>query len=648
MEPVTKTPDKDTLLKDILEQIEVGRKIFENLVEYPLPRKTHVKDFIFYFVSNGDDYGKSTRKFFKKYYPYHDDNNGKTVGSLEELITILSQKTSDDDLIREIVIVAHGNNEQLLLPIMQSAETDYETRFVSAGTLTGLQREFFDNKFTEFRKTRQIVVKRLSEQSWITIRACSFGNSKSGIYCLYAFFGGRANLFAPSKYQFFADVRLSDNDSSSRNADNTKSRFTSKLGVYKYLHKHGYIKNIMSNPSRTEKIVNYFLDPPKFHTPFVLASNFEEPAQYEALKKELDRVNSNITNVLIPSRLREQGFELSQKAKIQQNWIIRDTIVLNGKTYSIKYYFTEEKSPFTDETTIYVYPHLIIDTTKSKLPIQLFLDGAEHDELKGRRRLSDYDYGIDDDSKKRFDEKLSQLDNSEVELVFSDLMIWESDPIITLSGQEKIEKVPDDENRWILKSKNENASSIVGTFVRRGYFSRSGKYQERLYFYKKYHSDKERNKQRFNLLARENWGEDPDTPGVELLAYLDTFSYDELSALIRYLRKPYKPFRSKYIHHAYLALKRKGIETKGDIYFSKLKDTIEFNLWANQPLGAYSEQERLIELEDSVENINYMLAESTWESVKPYSLYKRDFQDDLFDDKYPKASEKPRLAWKSP
>jgi hypothetical protein len=53
---------------------------------------------------------------------------------------------------------------------------------------------------TDFKAKRAAVVSRLRPDSWITVRACNFGQTQAGMYALCSFFGGNANAYAPMLY----------------------------------------------------------------------------------------------------------------------------------------------------------------------------------------------------------------------------------------------------------------------------------------------------------------------------------------------------------------------------------------------------------------------------------------------------------------
>ena len=65
-----------------------GKALFENLSEYPLPRRTGVRDYIFHLVPKDDAkmYGITARAFLRKYYKNHATHE---VSSLEGIIDFL-------------------------------------------------------------------------------------------------------------------------------------------------------------------------------------------------------------------------------------------------------------------------------------------------------------------------------------------------------------------------------------------------------------------------------------------------------------------------------------------------------------------------------------------------------------------------------
>src|SRR6478735_8169343 len=147
-----------------------GRELFEQRVEYPLPKKPGVRDYVFHLVSADNPYGKSARPFFARFYPNHIKAD---VVSLEDLITALAaQVDTGVTRIREVVIVAHGNPLGLLSPVVSgfSATRLREYKYTTAFALALLQNDFRAGDFEGFKNKRQKVVSSLHDDSWITIR----------------------------------------------------------------------------------------------------------------------------------------------------------------------------------------------------------------------------------------------------------------------------------------------------------------------------------------------------------------------------------------------------------------------------------------------------------------------------------------------
>lgn len=98
-----------------------GKAILDGLLDYPLPVVAATADYLFYFVPDGDAYGKKSRQFFAKWNPNH---RVRQVKSLEELIGSLHADVTQHGVrkIREIVIVSHGTSMGLQLPLLASRQ----------------------------------------------------------------------------------------------------------------------------------------------------------------------------------------------------------------------------------------------------------------------------------------------------------------------------------------------------------------------------------------------------------------------------------------------------------------------------------------------------------------------------------------------
>ena len=61
-----------------------GEALFDGLLDYPLPQRSGVRDYVFHFVpADPPGYGSAARFFFQTFYP---DHVAHDVGSLEGLI----------------------------------------------------------------------------------------------------------------------------------------------------------------------------------------------------------------------------------------------------------------------------------------------------------------------------------------------------------------------------------------------------------------------------------------------------------------------------------------------------------------------------------------------------------------------------------
>ena len=173
-----------------------GREIFEARIEYPLPARSGVRDYVFHFVPASDGYGGGARDFLDTFYPHH---VRKEASSLEAMIDALYTDVTEHGVtqIRELVMVAHGTSQGLILPVLRAASATElrEYRYAWPPSFAFLQEDFDLGRFTAFRDRRTAVVARLLDDSWVTIRACRIGLSDDAMYAFYSFFGGRANVY---------------------------------------------------------------------------------------------------------------------------------------------------------------------------------------------------------------------------------------------------------------------------------------------------------------------------------------------------------------------------------------------------------------------------------------------------------------------
>src|SRR5690348_10993124 len=142
-----------------------GKVIFDGLVEYPLPIEPGVKDYVFY-CGNLGGYGAGAKALFDKHWPAH---VAKTAASLQDVMTTLqTEVTGGVTQIRELVLVAHANINQLFLPVVPAgADVDPTYNCVSAWSLAKLQGDIA-TRFPNFDNARKAVVPHLLDDSWVT------------------------------------------------------------------------------------------------------------------------------------------------------------------------------------------------------------------------------------------------------------------------------------------------------------------------------------------------------------------------------------------------------------------------------------------------------------------------------------------------
>jgi hypothetical protein len=179
-----------------------------------------------------------------------------------------------------------------------------EYKYLTAFSLTCLQKDLEAGKFPALNNKRKKVVARLREDSWVTIRACNFGRSVTGMYALYAFFGGKPNVYAPMVYQFFGTPFIDEG-----------MRLDSRLRVHEHLVKQHFLPKDVHTLERKDLIVTAILDRAKFSEPFEIASMRvdnpppEEVANYEPF---IDELNAGSMSAKLKSIFASNGFTLSQ------------------------------------------------------------------------------------------------------------------------------------------------------------------------------------------------------------------------------------------------------------------------------------------------------------------------------------------------
>jgi hypothetical protein len=537
-----------------------GRELFTKRVEYPLPKRAGAKDYVFYFVAAGDGYRDAGSKFFRKFYPNHAASD---VHSLEDLIDALAAEIDRGIAqIREIVILSHGNALGLLLPVLNGVtDTNLrEYKYLTAFSLACLQKDLRDGKFAALSSKRRKVIGHLQDDSWVTIRACNFGRSQEAMYGLYAFFGGKPNVYAPRLYQFFGTPPV-----------DAGMRLDTRLRVHEHLvRQHFYPKDIHTL-ERKDAIVTAILDRAKFSEPFEIASmpvsapSPEDAAAYEPL---IDQLNARTIGPKLKSVFDSNGFTLSPKARV--------AVVLANSQWSITDDFRHENSTFTIEYTVYESIEFnrsnrqiavlragaaIIDKPSGRetIAIQLFLSQGENDTFRGKRlRLAAYAEGpeLQPDDKARFDAVLATLKQGVLASGTVDIRA-------ELKEQQGIELTPQATLTQVSAAGPADAQRITWAIRDQRLFriqlehpsSQDGNPSHAITIYDDYPTKRELILAQYQAIS--SIGADPDTPGTELAAYFDRQSLDDLLAVLEYLRSPFKPGHALYIQHVQEALSRK-------------------------------------------------------------------------------------------
>lgn len=617
-----------------------GRTIFESLIEYPLP-ENGVKDYVFYFVPEDDklEYGRESRKFFDTFYKKTHVKK-ENIGSLEELIDVLHTQVTAHGVqkIREIVIVAHGSYFNLLHKLVNDTEKVF--KYIDHYSLAVLQRDMKAGKFPGLKDKRKKVIAHLSDDSWVTVRACNFGNSANGLYALYSFFGGRANVYAPKQYQFFGTHRIMEG-----------SRLESRQDADRHLLKQHFYPSAKYSPERRGIILDSLLTRAEFSEPFELAS-IQTNAPSAEWTELLNTLNSKKINSFLSSKFQEHDFELNKGAKLKvqkpdREWVITDvasftTAVTNERKpfqvqYAIKKVLDLSLSGF-ERAAFLAQAHVVDTISVKKLPFQLFLSIKEYYSFSGRLCQLAYLVDPSDDpqdqdrykaDKVRFDEVKALLDGGAITaealaaefnrnedfLINNDHLKLSPSPTVT--PKPSAPQAP--ANKWLIEDGDRRYRVETKQLP-----TESGQRAHALFVYVEL-DKKEMDARRDELFASSLFGSDPDTPGVELPASLDRLSIEDLLSLIDYLRSPFKPGYSFYISQAQEALARK----KGFRQWAVQNEPITDRLLVGQ--RTYSSLS-MVEDEDKRKVAYDFDFYNTWREIKAGSPTTIAFHEDLFDE----------------
>jgi hypothetical protein len=544
-----------------------GKEIFDGLVEYPLPDAPGVKDYVFY-CGNLGGYGVGAKAFIDKHWPAHVP---KTAASLQDVMTALQTEVTSGGVqqIRELMLVAHANTNQLFLPVVPAgADVDTAYTCVSAWSLAKLQGDIAKS-FPSFDQARKAVIPHLLDNSWVTIRACNIGNSAEAMYALYAFFGGRADVYAPTKYMAFGDCII---------RPGSGYRIDSKFGVYDYLVKQHFLSSREHTPKRQAAIVTDLIDPESFSAPFQLATahltggDLNQAAAYQQLVAGL---NQYAISADLKTAFATAGHPLSTSAQVvtandipidKRNkpsdpssvWYVRDTSLPDGgQTIDLVYQICDA----TDDggaSTLEASAQLAVDSAYPSIPFQVFFDQSDHDAYSvvvGRfAGYADQGPYADQRYKDAYDAikallsagKWTDGTNDIAASMNSGLANASFDPLP--DPLPPIQPKPGDQNAWLVpitpqinigvELEAAPDGSPLHTIIAEVDLAGSalddwhrGVLQER--------------------------GRVPHTPGTEIAAYLDRYTADELATFMDYVRSRYVPAYAYYVDHALAAIERK-------------------------------------------------------------------------------------------
>jgi hypothetical protein len=523
--------------------------IMDGLVQYPLPAATGVRDYVFHFVPASDPYGAGAHAFLGRFYKNHSSHD---VTSLEQMIGVLAADVASSvKQIRELVMVAHGTPQGLILPVLTAANatTTPEYRYLTLLSLAYLQRDMADGQYKTLHDQRAAVVACLTASSWVTIRACRIGLSEPNRYAYFSFFGGRANVYAPDLYQLFGTSPVGK-----------AGRVANHLALHEHLCKQHYFPNDEHTPDRAEALVQAMIDPGKFAAPVQLAtvSMSAAPATVQIFDKLVVDFNAGKVSAAMQAAFAavEDGLTPAAIVKVQvkdEHWQVIDTVPHPQGPFRLL--FDVEQTVTTTDATLTSTGHVVARSTGETFPLQLFLDDTEHADYLGQLfRMAAYGtgQGADAANKTTFDALVLLLTGNKYSDGTNDLQALFKEHIgVDLPPTPNIVKTSSTGSgttaitRWTMGA---NPSYVVKQSVA---VADDGTLGNMLVVYM---DDTSRTLHEAEVVA--HGGLDPDTPGVELAAYLDGFSLDELVALVDFLRSPYQPAKVQILRHAIAAMVR--------------------------------------------------------------------------------------------
>jgi hypothetical protein len=560
-----------------------GKAIFDQRVEYPLPKRQGIRDYLIYLVPADNDYGKAARKFLGKFYRGHRTGSAR---SLEEMIGFLRTDLASGGItqVRELVIVCHGAPQGLILPIVRDASSpgDEELENVTALGLVHLQKDFETGR-PDFKANRAFVAQRLKDDSWITFRACQVGQGADVLYALFSFFGGRANVYAPSEYMFFGDHPIE-----------AGTRVGSKMEVHDHLVKQRLFPSDVHTPERKNAIVAAVIDPGRFSEPFELVSSRIGDTTSDAAvryQRSVTALNRRRIHDDLRARFAAAGHELSKHAWVRVSvrnvaWIVGDPVRHAGLAALVRYDVGEEvETSGTNQIATLSASATIVDRDdededdegeddegardderkhrgapayRPTFPAQLFFRKPDNNQYKGLiERLAVYvDPGgnpaeavlnalrgvlpAEGASPVAIPAALATALSDKAGLTLTDQarLVFAAKRAKS-RGPEEIDWAIDDGEKYLIRLEHPPSGAV------------------RAHMLSLYHDLRGKDGAEERVRMTGYLGLVPDTPGTELAAYLDRRTIEELVGLIDHLRAPYRPEHSFYIHHAQEAIRRK-------------------------------------------------------------------------------------------
>jgi hypothetical protein len=582
-------------------------------------------------------YGSAARFFFGSFYPKHIAHD---VGSLESLIRVLHEDVTSHGIeqIREVVVVAHGSPIGLSIPLVDARDDD-DLLALDPLRLSELQDRFQTGALPEFAAQRAVVLEHFSPAAFVTLRVCRFGQSEEGMYAVYSFFGGRVDVYAPLKYQFFGSVFMQPG-----------ARFRDRLAFHDHLVRQRFLPAGRHTPARATALVKAMEHEQSFSDPFVLASMSTgggEPPEYGAL---MDALNAAQLSAPLRAAFDQHGFALSTAAKAFVDvrdgaWRIRDTLQQDQETFPVEYAIGEEVDLGQGQRRLTAQGTVVGDG--AEVSLQLFLDDAENADLKGQVATLAYKLEgdpADSPNVERFDAlsallaanggsgttfTMGQLDLREVIADHGEELAPADTATIVLARDVELPKSGLHLMTWLI------APTVAGPPIEIQLahpYTNQRVRAHTLVLARHFAGPLDRAGWEAGVLA--TTGTNADSPGVELAAALDRLGLDDLVDVITYLQDGYDPARVVQLRHAQEALARKAGFRAWMAQRAPTDTSVP--LPAADPLTELSLGQR----DDLAERAYAFTFDDTWrevrESVKPRPQFQHDlFLEELLTDRFP-------------